>query len=159
VVRKDFSELIAENPKALKFFGPDPVRLAYKRLIRVTIELLEKDWPELPKHIKLSFTFDSHSKWKEAEEEYEKLRTEDDFCARRMLKVGHADDKDYAGLQMADLVASEGRLRTEKFLQGSAEERLQFKQMAGHHSLYFLGVWTKEHMLTELADAEAKGVV
>jgi hypothetical protein len=159
LIRKDFEELVSTNSKAKQFFGPDPVRLVYKRLIRATIELLEKDWPGLPKDVKISFTFDTHAKWREAEEQYEALKLEDEFCARRMLKVGHADDKEYAGLQMADLVAAEGRLKTMQFMDSSQKERLQFKQMAKNENLYFLGVWARGNLLTELADAEAKGVV
>lgn len=150
LLRKDFDEVLAEQPRARAFFGTDPVRLVYKRLIRVTIDLLNQDWPTMPREIKISFTFDEHQKWKEAEEEYQKLKDEDVVCAKRMLSAGHADDKEFAGLQMADLAASEARLKTMQWLNGSEQERLQFKQMARNHSIYFIGVLNREHLLKEL---------
>ncbi len=106
LLRKDFSELIAENERARAFFGTDPVRLVYKRLIRVTIDLLNNDWPDMPSGVKICFTFDEHQKWREAEEEYQKLKDEDASCAKRMSIVGHADDKEYPGLQMAVVLPS-----------------------------------------------------
>jgi len=60
---------------------------------------------------------------------------------------------------MADLAAWEARIKTLAWLNESSAERLQFKQMARHHNVYFIGVMNRENMLTELADAEAKGVV
>jgi hypothetical protein len=65
--RKDFNEVITENYKAQTFFGTDPVRFIYKSLIRVTIDLLNQDYPDLSKEVKISFTFDEHQKWREAE--------------------------------------------------------------------------------------------
>lgn len=154
LLRKDFNELLAENDKASAFFGTDPLRLIYKRLIRVTIDLLNQDWPSMPKGLKISFTFDEHQKWREAEEEYQKLKKKDSICAERMLSAGHADDKEFPGLQMADLAASEARLKTMQWLNGSEQERLQFKQMARHHNIYFVGVMNKENLLKELVENE-----
>ena len=150
LLRKDFNELIAENQEARNFFGTDPVRLIYKRLIRVTIDLLNNDWPDMPAGIKICYTFDEHQKWREAEEEYDRLKAEDAACAKRMSSVGHADDREYPGLQMADLAASEARIKTMEWLNGSEKERLQFKQMARNETVYFIGVMNRENMLQEL---------
>ena len=148
---KDFNELIVENEEARVRFGVDPVRLIYKRLIRITIDLLDQDWPER-RDIKISFTFDEHQKWREAEEEYQILKTEDLSCARRMLKAGHADDKEYPGLQMADLAAYEGRF---KALQETSEkDRAPFGQLAKRHRMYFVGLMSKRDMLAELDATE-----
>jgi hypothetical protein len=145
---KDFNELIAENRDARRRLGTDPVRWAYKALIRVTIGLLDQDWPER-RDIKISFTFDEHRKWREAEEEYLNLKTEDSLCAKRMLKVGHADDKEYVGLQMADLAAFEGRLKA--LQEVPVKDRPPFGQLARHHRMYFVGLITKKDMLEEVA--------
>ena len=58
--------------------------------------------------------FDEHSNWRAAEEAYEQLKFEDASCAKRLLVVGHGDDKEHAGLQMADLMAHEARLKTKQ---------------------------------------------
>lgn len=154
LLRKDFQWVLSEYPKAKDFFGTDPVRYVYKRLIRVTIDLLKQDWPDIPRDVKIAFTFDEHQKWREAEEEYQKLKDEDSVCAERMLSAGHADDKELPGLQMADLAASEARLKTMQWLTGSEEERLQFKQMARNENIYFVGVMTKENLVKELQTNE-----
>jgi hypothetical protein len=154
LLRKDFNEVLAEHDKAKAFFGTDPLRLIYKRLIRVTIDLLSQDWPDMPKDVKISFIFDEHQKWREAEEEYQKLKDEDAACAKRMLSAGHADDKELPGLQMADLAASEARLKTMQWLSGSEQERAQFKQMARNQNVYFVGVMNKENLLKELVENE-----
>jgi hypothetical protein len=156
LLRKDFNELIAENEKARALFGTDPVRLVYKHLIRATIELLDKDWPDMPKSIKIAFTFDEHQKWREAEEEYNKLKEQDEGCARRMLIAGHADDKEFPGLQMADLAASEARLKTIRWINGSQEERLQFKQLARNENFYYIGVLDRKGLLAELDKEEGR---
>ena len=148
ILRKDFHELITENEEAKRYFGTDPVRLVYKRLIRVTIDLLTQDWSKMPASLKIAFIFDEHQKWKEAEEEYNKLKEEDAACARRMAFAGHGDDKETVGLQMADLAAYEARIKA--LQEDSAEDRIPFKLMARNHSIYFVGLMRKENLLKEL---------
>lgn len=148
LLRKDFQEVLVENERAEEFFGSDPVRLAYKRLIRVTIDLLRQDWPDLPKSVKIVYVFDEHQRWREAEEEYNKLKEEDSICAERMAFAGHADDKETIGLQMADLAAYEARLKA--IQQQSANDRVPFQQMANNHNVYFIGLWDRQHLLNEL---------
>jgi hypothetical protein len=148
LLRKDFQEVLTEEKDAADFFGTDPVRLVYKRLIRVTIDLLQQDWPNLPKSVKLVYVFDEHQKWKEAEEEYNRLKEDDAVCAARMAFAGHADDKETIGLQMADLAAYEARLKALQYQ--SSGNRIPFQLMANNHSVYFIGLWNKEHLLKEL---------
>jgi hypothetical protein len=151
LLRKDFQEVLKEQEDAASFFGTDPMRLVYKRLIRVTIDLLRQDWPSLPGDVKIVYVFDKHQKWREAEEEYNRLKQEDAACAARMAFAGHADDKKTIGLQMADLAAYEARLKVMQ----SHVDRIPFKLMANNHSVYFIGLWNKEHLLKELEASRA----
>lgn len=150
VVKKDFEELVAENEKAKKHFGTDLMIFSYKTLINATANLLEQDCPEMP-NLKVAFLLDEHSNWKQAEEAYGQLKEEDHACARRMLCVGHADDKEYPGLQMADLMAHEGRHKIESWLGASPSERRGFSVLAKNHKVYFVGVMNKENLLGHLA--------
>jgi hypothetical protein len=153
LLRKDFQDVLTEEKDAADFFGTDPVRLVYKRLIRVTIDLLQQDWPDLPKSVKVAYVFDEHQKWKEAAEEYNRLKEEDAICAARMAFAGHADDKETIGLQMADLAAYEARLKVMQYQ--SNDNRIPFQLMANNHSVYFIGLWNKEHLLKELKASRA----
>jgi hypothetical protein len=150
---------VAENDKARRYFGTDPVRLIYKRLIRVTIDLLAQDWPDMPNQVKVAFVFDEHQRWREAEEEYQRLTIDDPACTARMLTVSHADDKDTIGLQMADLAAWEARLKTMRWMSGSPIERAQFRQMARNENIYFVAAMTRDNLLAELRDAKEKGLL
>jgi hypothetical protein len=151
VVKQDFKQLIDENPKAKKYFGTDILVFSYKLLIRATVDLMEKDWPE-PKYsnLKIAFSFDEHTKWQAAEEAYEQLKFEDASCAKRLLVVAHADDKEYPGLQMADLMVYEARLQTRQWLQKSQEERHAFKALKKSHNIYFMGLMGREELLADL---------
>jgi hypothetical protein len=145
----DFKTLIAENPKAKEHFGTDPVLLIYKILLKQTAELMERDWSENPA-LKIAFTFDTHQKWRQAEEAYEQLRLENPSCAKRMLHAGHADDEDYPALQMADLMAHEARQKTLEWLADSTKETHVFKALTGHHNVYFMGVAQRKELLEVL---------
>lgn len=57
VVKKDFEELVASNPKAKKHFGTDIMIFCYRRLIKAVVAHLERDWPEQP-NLKVGFVFD-----------------------------------------------------------------------------------------------------
>jgi hypothetical protein len=151
MIWNDFRELVAENGKARTHYGTDAVIFIYKRLIKATCTLLERDWSETP-GLKVAFTFDSHNRWRQAEEAYEELRQTDPTCARRMLHAGHADDQDYPALQMADLMAHEARFKTVSSLEESSTERPVFKALAAHHNIYFMGVMGKAEMLADLAE-------
>lgn len=146
----DFYGLIAENPKAKKHFGQDPTLLIYKTLIKAVSECMERDWPEDPK-LKVAFTFDSHQKWKVAEQAYEELRLENPACAKRMVHAGHADDEEYPALQMADLMAHEARQKTLEWMVDSDKETHVFKALTGHHNVYFMGVAQRKELLETLA--------
>jgi hypothetical protein len=150
ILLNDFDLLINENPKAKKHFGTDPAILIYKVLIKQTAELMERDWSENPS-LKIAFTFDTHQKWRQAEEAYEELRLENPFCSKRMLHAGHADDEEYPALQMADLMAHESRQKTLEWLAGSEKETHVFKALSGHHNVYFMGILQRKELLDVLA--------
>lgn len=69
-----------------------------------------------------------------------------------MLVAAHADDKEYPGLQMADLMAYEARVKTNAWLKTSPEERRAFTQLTKTNNVYFMGVMDKEHLLAALAE-------
>lgn len=160
VDRKDFDALVAENPKARKHFGTDIMIFSYKILIRTTVGLLEQDWPEPPRP-KAAFLFDEHSNYKQAEQAYDQLKSENEACAKRMLVVAHADDTEYPGLQMADLMAHEARLRTKdtSFPEPATLDRLSLKELKKTHNVYFMGLMKREQLLQELAAIPDDGTV
>jgi hypothetical protein len=154
VLRKDFAELTEENPRARKYFGTDIMLFSYKTLINATANLLEQDCPELP-NLKAAFLLDEHSNWKKAEAAYRQLKEEDAACAKRMLCVGHADDEEYPGLQMADLMAHQGRHKIKNWLLASRAERRGFSVLTRNHRVYFVGVMNKENLLAHLGQFDA----
>lgn len=149
VVRKDFTDLVSKDPKAKEHFGTDPMVFAYKRLIRDTVTLMEKDFPDPP--VKIAFVFDEHTDWKKAQKAYEGLKEEDPACAKRMLCTTHADDKQYPGLQMADLMASEARQDTKAWLKATPGQRPALEALKKTHNVYFMGVRNRENLLADLA--------
>jgi len=160
VDKKDFNTLVAQNPKARKHFGTDIMIFSYKILIRTTLELLEQDWPEPPRP-KAAFVFDKHSNYKEAEQAYDQLESEREVCAKRMLIAAHGDDREYPGLQMADLMAHEARLRTkdDSFPEPATPDRLSLKELKKTHNVYFMGLMRREQLLQELATIPDDSVV
>lgn len=104
---RDFARVIAGNQSARDLFGPDPTVLIYRKLITTVIDDLVDDFGQ---HF-IAFLFDGHSRYKTAENQYDKLREEDALCRRMMGSVGHGDDKEHTPLQMADLLAYEARKR------------------------------------------------
>lgn len=155
VVLPDYYDLIGNSPKAAHYFGSEPITYAYRKLIKQTIYLIHNDWPEA-RGIPIAFTFDVRSHWQQAEQEYEKLRTDDLLCASRMGFVGHDDDRKVIPLQMADLAAYEGRHRLISFFEGG-KNRLWWDQLIRDHMFYYLGYADREQMegeLSELPDIE-----
>jgi hypothetical protein len=153
ILLDDYKTLIRENEKARNYYGTDQVIMAYKRLIKATCTLMERDFSESPS-LKIAFVFDEHQKWREAEEAYEQLKEEEPACAKRMLIAGHSDDKAHAPLQMADLIASEARYKTAAWLDSSPEERPAFKSLSANNNIYFMGVMTRDEMLLGLEDVD-----
>ena len=136
IVRKDFEVLVDENVKAKKYFGTDILIANYTLLIKAVIELMEKDWPEQKySRLKIAFLLDEHSNWKAAEEAYEQIKSENAVYTRRMAVVDHADDKEYPGLQMADLMAHEARLKTKEWVRMSETERHTLNTLKQSHNI------------------------
>jgi hypothetical protein len=151
VVKRDFKSLVTTNSYAKKYFGTDIMIASYKLLIKTAVELMENDWREEQyANLKIGFVFDSHSNWKKAEGAYERLRVENAACAKRMLVASHADDKDYAGLQMADLMAYECRIETNKWMKDSVQEREAMKSLKKSHNIYFMGFMGKAELISEM---------
>ena len=69
---------------------------------------------------------------------------------RWLLVASHEDDKEYPGLQMADLVAYECRIRTNEWMKGSPKERATLKNLKKSHNLYFMGFMGKAELLSEM---------
>jgi hypothetical protein len=153
IVKKDFAELVRTDSRAKKLFGTDPMVCAYKTLVKDMVTLMEKDFPNPP--VKIAFVFDGHSNWKKAEKAYREL-SEDPACAHRILSVTHADDKDFPALQMADLMAYEARIDTGTWLAGTTEQRTALEALKRTHSIYFMGVRDKAHLLLELDKLESQ---
>lgn len=154
---KDFKRLVSTNLKAKEYFGEDIMIAAYKLLIKATIGLMEQDWPEARhKGLKIAFVLDKHSNWREAEEAYAQVEKEDESYARRMLVVGHADDKEYTGLQMADLMAHEARLEAKHYKNASQAERHMMSKLKKTHNVYFMGLMEEKELLEELAKYQAR---
>jgi len=145
VSRKDFEDFVSKDLKAAQRFGTDILIYTYKTLITLTVELLEQDWPEYPKP-KAAFLLDEHSNWQKAEEAYSSLKAENTACANRMLVIGHADDEEYPGLQMADLMAHESRLHTKAHIGNVGTERLMMRELKKKHNVYFTGLMQKEQL-------------
>jgi hypothetical protein len=103
----------------------------------------------------VGFTFDEHQKWREAEQAYAEMKEKEPISYKRMAYAGHANDKEWAQLQMADLMAYEARLR----IINPSEQRLAFDSLARKHSIYYIGHMRKQHLLAELEEAKAKGIV
>ena len=144
---KDFNEVIKSSKKAREYYGTDPKIAAYKTLIKTTIELLNRDWPE-SRGIPISFIFDEHSGYLKAEGAYSELRSIP-LYGKRMAYVGHDNDQMCPPLQMADLMAYEARYKTLSWL-GKCDERPMFKALAASHSIYSITVMNKKGMLHEL---------
>lgn len=152
VSRKDFENLVVSNPKAAEEFGTDILIYSYKTLIKLTMELLEQDWPEPPRP-KAAFLLDEHSNWRQAEEAYGLLKSENEACANRMLVIGHANDKEYPGLQMADLMAHESRLHARAAIENSGVERPMMRELKKVHNVYFSGIMREEQLLGQLGES------
>jgi hypothetical protein len=151
VIKEDFTKLISENSKARRCFGKDLMIFSYKMLIKQTVARMELDWPE-PEYskLKIGFVFDEHGNWERAEKSYEYLKRQDEICAKRMLVVSHADDKEYPGLQMADLMAYEARHYAKEWLRGSAKERHTMKSLRATHHVYLMTILDRKGLLAEL---------
>lgn len=121
---RDFRKVMAADSRARKMLHAKPSIVLYRKLITAVIDELVITHGG---HY-IAFIFDSHSDWRTAEEEYEKLREEDSLCERMMGHLGHDDDKQYAALQMADLLASESR-RAAYAYEGKAALRDAFQRL------------------------------
>jgi hypothetical protein len=151
IVRKDFEALVSKNRKARKCFGTDLMIFTYRMLVKHTVGLMEQDFPETKyRGLKAGFVFDEHSNWRKAEEAYDQLKQQDALCAKRMLVASHADDREYPGLQMADLMAYEARIESQKWLDSSDEERHSMKNLKRTHNVYFMGIMARKQLLAEL---------
>ena len=117
---------------------------------------MENDWPESRyAKLKIGFVFDAHRNWEKAEKAYEYLKSHNSICRKRMLVACHADDKEYPGLQMADLLAYECRLRTNEWRKGSPQERESLAVLREAHNLYFMGFMGKTELLKEMAKSSS----
>jgi hypothetical protein len=101
--------------------------------------------------LKVGFLLDEHSNWRKAEEAYAEVKNENATYAKRMLVVGHADDKDYPGLQMADLMAHEARLKAKEWLKSSDKERPSLETLKQSHRIYFMGLMGTAELRAEIA--------
>lgn len=149
MVLGDFRDVVAVNPKARYYYGTDSTILTYGRLIKMTIDLIHQDHPELLKY-RMAFTFDAHAEYLKAEAAYRNLQKKDSACADMMGYVGHADDKDHAPLQMADLMAHEARHKSTQILADSDRERPAFRILSKVDAFYAIGIIGKEGLLREL---------
>jgi hypothetical protein len=145
---EDFHKVLKSDPRGLVYFGNDPAVYVYATLIKKTIDLLDNDWPE-SKGIPIAFEFDTHTKWKEAEEAYRNLNKVPRFAAR-LAHIGHADDKKFPPLQMADLMAHEGRHQTHKYLDSSRKDRFSFAVLAESNAVYYCGLIDEAAMIAEM---------
>jgi hypothetical protein len=149
VVLDEFLELLETDSRAKPYFGDNPAIMIYVALIKQAIAMCERDFAEVIKWVPIAFTFDTHTKWKEAEEAYSQLKKVPMF-EKRLGYIGHADDKIHAPLQMADLMAHEARHKTAAFISGSNKTRTSFEVLAGGHNVYYCGLLRKEDMIAEL---------
>jgi hypothetical protein len=147
VILDDFQEILHTDPRAPGYFGNDPAIYVYATLIKKSIDLLDTDWPE-SKEIPIAFEFDTHTKWKEAEEAYRLLGTVPRF-AKRLGQIGHSDDKKVAELQMADLMAHEGRHKAHIYL-SSGKDRSSFNVLDRADSVYYCGLINKAALIAEM---------
>jgi hypothetical protein len=150
---EDFQKVLLSDSRARAYFGDDPATYVYATLIKKTIDLLDNDWPD-SKGVPIAFEFDTHTKWQQAEEAYRNLRKVPRFAAR-LGHIGHADDKKYPPLQMADLMAHEGRHETHKYLDNTKKDRSSFAVLAGSNSVYYCGLIDENAMMVELDDHDA----
>jgi hypothetical protein len=147
----EFTSLIQEIPDAVEYHGRDPVVYLYRKLIRSSLELLEQDWPQ-SRGIPVAFTFDIHTKWRQAEEAYNKVREDAPLYEDRMGTVSHMDDKKHPPLQMADLMAHEARHEAKAFIAGTEASRPCLKQLKQTKAVYYSGIVRREQLITEFKE-------
>jgi uncharacterized protein DUF3800 len=146
---KDFHKVVSSNEKARGYYGTDAATATYKILIKDVIKMLNRDWPE--NSTPIAFTFDSHTKYLEAEKAYNDLR-KDPFYAERMGAVDHADDKRRPPLQIADMMASVARYQALDWMEGKAAQRSTFQALTDANLFYFSGIIGEEELLKDLPE-------
>ncbi|MGA3370957.1 MAG: DUF3800 domain-containing protein [Terracidiphilus sp.] len=152
---KAFQKVLREQNDAEVYFGTSDCYIyMFRQFIIYCIDMMNKDWP-LCSLTQIVFVFDNHSKWKEAEKSYQKLRN-DPLIAPRLGNISHADDKVTIALQMADLCAYEARYKTMTFL-GQADERPEFVSMDAKDAWYSIAIFREKELLQNLETARKAG--
>lgn len=145
-----FQKVLAENSDAIDCFKTsNPSTWACGRFITECIERVDSDLPG-NECLQLSFIFDCHPNWKNAEEHYRLVGSQPRFV-RRFGAASHADDKKTPALQMADLCAYEARYLTMRKMGWSGEEeRIEFTCMDKKDAFYAFIIVREEELLKDL---------